>query len=309
MILREMPPTWDARFRPRFYARWGRENCIISAHTRRAEYPLFEQRLSVKMAVGGSEDYLVDERRVAVDDDSWLVLNDGRRYASRLHAARPVHSFSIFFRPGMAEEVLQAIAAPTARLLEEPQPRAGAPVVFSEHLRRHDRRVTPVLRYIARQVDRGTDDALWYEEQLAFLMERLLCAHHADLERIEAVPAGRPATRRELYRRVQLGADYIETNFRAQLALATIARAACLSPFHFLRVFRAVHGSTPGQFLQAKRLQVAERLLRESELGIDDITELAGFGSRSTLFRQLRQRRGLSASALRAAQRGPAANA
>ena len=66
MILREMPATWDARFRTRFYARWGRENCIISARTRRAEYPLFEQRLSVKMAAGGSEDYFVDERSVAV---------------------------------------------------------------------------------------------------------------------------------------------------------------------------------------------------------------------------------------------------
>ena len=309
MILREMPPTWDARFRPRFYARWGRENCIISARTRRAEYPLFEQRLSVKMAVGGSEDYFVDERSVAVDDDSWLILNDGRCYASRLHAARPVHSFSIFFRPGMAEDVLQAIAAPTTRLLEEPQARAGAPVVFSEHLRRHDRRVTPVLRYIARHVDRGTDDALWYEEQLAFLMERLLCAHDADLTRIEAVPAGRPATRRELFRRVQLGADYIETNFRAPLALARIAQAACLSPFHFLRVFRAVHGITPGQFLQAKRLRVAERLIGESALGLEEVAALAGFGSRSTLFRQLRRRHGQAGSALRAAQRGPDANA
>ena len=308
MILREMPPIWNERFRPRFYARWGRENCIISARTRRAEYAEFEQRLSVKMAVGGAEDYLVDGRRLAVDDDSWLILNDGRRYASALHAARPVHSFSIFFRPRLAEEVLQAIAAPPGRVLEDPAPRGADAVVFSEHLRRHDRRVTPVLRYIAYHVDAGVDDPLWYEEQLALLMERLLCTRDADLGRIAAVPAGRPATRRELFRRVQLGADFIETNFRSPLDLAAMAHAACLSPYHFLRVFRSVHGLTPGQFLQAKRVRVAERLLMESDLGLEEIAALAGFGSRTTLFRQLRRRRGLAPSALRAAQRRAGAN-
>src|SRR5579872_361244 len=100
-----MPQIWDETFRPRFYARWGQENCIISARTRRAEYPPYRQCLSIKAAWGGAEDYFVDGRRIAVDDDTFMILNDGRTYASRLRQPTPVHSFSIFFRPGMAQDV------------------------------------------------------------------------------------------------------------------------------------------------------------------------------------------------------------
>jgi hypothetical protein len=96
MIYREMPPLWDASFRERFYSRWGRESAAISASARHAEYPDYTQLLSVKVATGGSEDYFVDGRRLRVDDHTFLVLNDGRRYASLINALQPVHSFSVF---------------------------------------------------------------------------------------------------------------------------------------------------------------------------------------------------------------------
>jgi hypothetical protein len=93
VIYREMPPVWDPSFRTNFYARWGQENAVISATTRRAEYADFEQLLSIKAVIGGVEEYFVDGRRIAVDDDTYLILNAGRLYGSRIHALRPVHHF------------------------------------------------------------------------------------------------------------------------------------------------------------------------------------------------------------------------
>jgi len=46
----------------------------------------------------------------------------------------------------------------------------------------------------------------------------------------------------------------------------------------------------------------------ESDIGLEEIAALTGFGSRTTLFRQLRRRRGLAPSVLRAAQARPGAN-
>ena len=70
------------------------------------------QRLSVKLARGGRERYFVDGRSIAVDDDSFLILNDNRTYASRFESNVELESFSIFFRPGMAEEVYGALMTP-----------------------------------------------------------------------------------------------------------------------------------------------------------------------------------------------------
>ena len=254
MILREMPRTWDRSFRPGFYARWGRENCIISALTRRCEYEPFGQSLSIKAAWGGHEDYFVDGRRVAVDDDTFIILNEGRIYASRVRVPAPLHSFSIFFRPGMADEVLRTISRTDEALLEDSHGRLHGSVEFSEHSRRHDPKIAPVLRHIHRHVAAGLDDEQWYEEQLYFLLHRMFALHRQDVRTIAFIPAARASTRRELFRRVGIGVDFINTRFAQSIGLEHIASAAMLSPYHFLRVFKAVHGVTPSAYLRQKRL-------------------------------------------------------
>jgi len=54
----------------------------------------------------------------------------------------------------------------------------------------------------------------------------------------ELIPSTKPATRRELYRRIGLGRDVHPHAFREPIGLKDVARAAHLSPFHFLRDFQ-----------------------------------------------------------------------
>jgi AraC family transcriptional regulator len=259
VILREMPPVWDPAFRPGFYARWGRENCIISALTRECEYEPFRQTLSIKAAWGGHEDYFVDGRRIAIDDDTFIILNQGRTYASRVRSRTPLHSFSIFFRPGMAEEVLSCLSGSHEWLLDDPGARSRVGVEFAEHSRQHHPRIAPVLRHIRLQVDAGMDDEQWYEEQLYFLLHRMFDVHAGDVRDAAHIPAARASTRRELFRRIGLAVDFIHTHCDERIGLAEIAAAASLSPYHFLRVFRDVQGMTPGAYLRRKRRERAGR--------------------------------------------------
>jgi AraC family transcriptional regulator len=307
VILRDMPATWNPSFRPGFYARWGKENCIISARTKACEYPQFRQRLSIKAAWGGCEDYFIDGRRVAVDDDSFLILNDARTYGSRVQSRMPIHSFAIFFRPGIAADVLRTLERSNERLLEHDGAGSTTEVEFSEQLRRHDRAITPVLRFIQRHVDAGVADESWYEEQLFFLIERMIALQRRDLSAAELVPAARRATREELQRRIALGADFISTHYSERICLDDMAAAALLSPYHFLRVFKSVHGCTPATYLNRKRIEVAARLLRTSSIPVDDVATLVGFENRSTLFRQMKRLRGIGPTALRAQSTAPSA--
>ncbi|HEY2809144.1 MAG TPA: AraC family transcriptional regulator [Steroidobacteraceae bacterium] len=286
MILRQMPAIGHAPFRRWFYARWGRENCIVWARARQVQMPPFEQRLSIKAAWGGREEYLIDGRRVAVDDETFLVLNDGRTYGSRLDGPTPVTSFAIFFRPGMAGEVRRSHLLDERALLDAP----GGVLAdgFGESLRLHDTRVSPVLRFIRHHVERGLDDEQWYEEQLYFLLGRMQSLHGRDLATAGRVPARRPGTRQEIFRRLGLGMDFIHTNYRQPIGLAQIAAAAHLSPYHCLRLFRTVHGLTPVAYLRRRRLREAERLLGDRSLSAEEVAARSGLGSRTALFRQRR---------------------
>ncbi|HYL71939.1 MAG TPA: AraC family transcriptional regulator, partial [Candidatus Dormibacteraeota bacterium] len=285
-----MPALQDRAFRERFYRTWGRESAVISATTRHAEYPDYTQLLSIKMMSGGSEDYFVDGRRMRVDDDTYLVLNHGRRYASRIEEPKPAHSFSVFFAPGLAAEVQHALRRSSEQLLEDPGGCRAPPPQFDERLREHDACISPVLRHIQRTVDAGQAEEPWVEEQLRFLLARLLRleqrSRHAEL-----LPRSRPGPRRELCRRVGLGVSFIHTHYNEPIGLTDMARAAHLSPFHFLRTFKALHGVTPAAYLVRKRTRAARRLIGEGKWTLTQVSELVGFGSRSTLFRHLRAAR------------------
>jgi AraC family transcriptional regulator len=301
VILRQMPALSREPFRSWFYQHWGRENCVISARTRHAEYPLYQQRLSVKAAWGGFEDYFIDGRRVGVDDDTFLILNDNRTYASRLHSGSPVTSFSVFFRPGMAADVARCLALTPEALLDEPDGAGCRTVEFSEQVRSHDRLISPVLRFIHRHAQSGLNDEAWYEDQLYFLLQRMLILRRNDRAAARLIPARRASTRRELFRRLELCVDFIHAHYTQAVGLRQIAAAAHLSPYHCLRVFKAAHGSTPTEYLNNRRLRAAERLLRDTQMRVDEVAARVGFECRSTLFRHMRRVRGVAPSALRRA--------
>ena len=299
------PTAQNESYRRAFYSRWGNENSIILARSRRIEFPLFAQRLSIKAASGGRERYLLAHpaREVDVDDDNFLILNDGQTYGSCIAQEREIESFSIFFRPGFAEEVRRAIDTPIDRVLEgEAASNCGA-AGFMEFLQPHDRRITPVLNFIRSHVRMGVDDADWYEEQLYFLLQRMVEHQAGEHRRLAELPALRSTTRTEIYRRVMMAANYIQSSFDDDVRLDRLAAEACLSKFHFLRLFRQATGLTPYAFVLRKRAYVASRLIASTAMSFDEIALQVGFASRSSLFRQMRRWLRQSPRELRGGQR------
>lgn len=288
MIYRQMPATWDPHFRAQFYTRWGRESAVIAATTRSVEYPDYRQLLSIKTAAGGEEEYFVDGRRIAVGDDSFLILNADRTYSSRVQSPNPIQSFSIFFRPGLVEDVLSACTEPTASQLENHSESRVAGIEFAEQLHSHDRLISPVLRHIHNHVTNGLPDDLWVEEQLHFLLQRMVKFHYRECVREIEISAVRPATRRELFRRLGLGVTFMHSNYRERIDLDAIASASFLSRFHLLRTFKEVYRVTPSVYLNRYRTGVAARLLATTSLSHTAIAHDVGFGSRTTLYRHLR---------------------
>jgi AraC family transcriptional regulator len=91
----------------------------------------------------------------------------------------------------------------------------------------------------------------------------------------------------------------IESSCRGPLALADLAARVDLSPFHFLRVFRRVTGTTPHQYLIGARLRLAARMLAHTDRLVTAIAYDAGFDDLSNFIRTFRRAFGCSPRAFR----------
>ena len=278
---------------------------IFNARTQVADYTVESNRLALLCAWGGRQDVAIEGRRVLVDDDTWFLVPQTQAHV-RIRSPHEVHAFTVLFRPGMPQEILRSLMSAEDQLLEDGEQLAHLPALpFVPHLYTHDRSVTPVVLFIRRHCEMGLEDPLWYEEQLTFLLERMLMHHRQIVRRTRSVPARRAATRREILRRILLATDFIHSNFDRPLMLKDMARAAFLSRHHFLRLFKHINEVTPHEYLQRKRATVAARLLRGSELAVEDIVKQVGFDSRSTLFRTLRRFHGITPRECRQAADAP----
>jgi AraC-like DNA-binding protein len=88
-----------------------------------------------------------------------------------------------------------------------------------------------------------------------------------------------------------------------RLSLNALARVACFSPNHFVRLFSEAFGETPHRYLQRRRLEEAARRLREGDDPVVQVALAVGFNNASAFSRAFRLRFGRSPTAERSKSR------
>jgi len=89
------------------------------------------------------------------------------------------------------------------------------------------------------------------------------------------------------FRRLIRARDFIASVHAGCIRLDDAARAACLSPFHFQRLFSRTFGESPHDFVTRLRMENALRLLEEGGMSVTDVCMEIGYvslGSFSTRF-------------------------
>jgi AraC-like DNA-binding protein len=86
-------------------------------------------------------------------------------------------------------------------------------------------------------------------------------------------------------RRVATVARHLEEHYDRPRSLDELARLAALSPFHFLRVFRAATGLTPHQYLLRARLRAAATMLVTTRALVTEVALAVGFEDLSNFTR------------------------
>jgi AraC family transcriptional regulator len=257
-------------------AQIGTVNAFVGGLSRRYEVAGFSAPLSIKSVIRGTATWATAAGDFEMGPSGCLVINDGEAYSMVVDALQPVETFCVFFSRGFVEGAMRSATTSSAALLDST---ATTRVEFAARMQFDDE--------LRRLMEVASDEKA--DESITLIANRLVALHTDIDSRVSRLPALRAATRAELHRRVNRGIELIHGNLDGDLSLERLASAACLAPFHFHRIFTALHGETPHRYVTRLRLLRAATLLRSTDRPVLDIALSCGFeslGSFTTLFRR-----------------------
>lgn len=99
--------------------------------------------------------------------------------------------------------------------------------------------------------------------------------------------------------RMAASIDYIEKNLEAELHIEHVAAVACMSKFHFQRMFHMLTGVNVAEYIRKRRLTMAAQELIHSKRRVIDVAFKYGYETPESFSKAFRKIHGISPSAVR----------
>ena len=109
----------------------------------------------------------------------------------------------------------------------------------------------------------------------------------------------RPATTEEYQRKVNILVEYINNHLSETIDLDILAEMSGFSPWHFHRIVKAFLGENIGAFIVRMRVETAARLLRHSDMPVQEMSWRVGYDVPSSLSKVFKQFYGISPNGYR----------
>ncbi|MEL6866814.1 MAG: AraC family transcriptional regulator [Bacteroidota bacterium] len=93
---------------------------------------------------------------------------------------------------------------------------------------------------------------------------------------------------------------YIDANFDEKINLDLLSHLRFTSKYHLIRIFKKYYGLTPRQYLIAKRIEQAKKILKKGH-SVSDACYMVGFESINSFSNLFKAKTGMAPSAYRKA--------
>lgn len=264
-------------------------NVVINTTTR-AEYRTdIQGTLSIFSSNKGTGHYAADNCKVAVGSDTFFISNEDQCYSIDIQQTKAVETFNIHFSTQMLRKLQPALLLKHEQLLDGDE-HISNEVNFYNKLYWKDDVFRSIVSLLQQKSADGELNDMMTDEILSSLLEHLHTEQLGFTRKANSLFAAKETTRSEVLNRLCMATDYIYEYYASNIALDDLAVIACLSKFHFLRLFKEVHKQTPYQYITRIRLSKAVQLLKASTLSINEIAWAVGYEDSSTFCRSFKRR-------------------
>lgn len=275
--------------------------CVLGrSEVMQVESQLPVRGVGVKYVVRGTERYRMNGKHYVVESGHYLLVNAASTGSVTIDSKEPVVGLCAQLPYDLMVQAVSSYSHPD-RL--DPS--------NEEHYFTTDQLVTSLVNGKATNVGMCmgvlSSDPLFSQRAahgmgsavFLALAEALVRDHRVVVEQLRRINVVRSSTRKEMHRRVELAVAYIHGCYARPLSVAEIAREVSMSEFHFHRVFRAVKGMPPHQYLNEIRMERAGELLRYGHHPIMDIALMCGYADLASFSKAFKRRFGHAPSTVR----------
>lgn len=259
--------------------------------------PVDSSGLAIKFVVEGAERYTINKNPYTVAAGSYLLLNGEKDARVDIDSKRNVKGVCIHITNAVVADVAASFMRPDTAFADPDLASFLCTDLFLENQyeARHTR-LGAQLEEIGRDIQKNVFSFDDINSDLFFeLAERLITDQVSVFKQLQAVQAVKPATKRDLCRRLIRGREYIDSNFAQPLVIEQVASEAAISAFHFFRLFKKVFGVSPHQYILRKRLEAATHLLSAGAT-VSDVAIECGFSDIFTFSKTFKKHYGVAPS-------------
>jgi len=234
---------------------------------------------SIKYVIDGTEKYFVNGKCYEVNQGQYLLANDKCEGSIIVENRGVVRGVCI----DIANSLLSEIAG--SRIQSGiPFPDADLDKFFvGENFleNKYDSSKTalgPILTQLGNILSNNPLDGYEINHEMYFAIAECIVQDQLPIYRsLSSINKIKSETRKELYRRLLRGKDYLDNNIAEKVCINAAARFAALSEYYFFRLFRASFGISPQQYLISKRLSEAVLLIESGNYSLSEVSIAVGF--------------------------------
>ena len=237
-----------------FYHRPLDAPTVFRFETSRTALPTHSGAFSLKSVISGEEEYKIGKRTIVLRPGDFLFVNAGECYSSEI--VQKTKSISIF-APQIDARETQAIAQQPSVNPLEPSAAHDADPEITQIPFRVSTETLKVFAGLNDAIDGG--DLSVIRDHTRLMISRALIDLFRASPPIPLPELKKRSTRDELRDRILRAKTLMDDTDGSFCDLDSLAAEACLSKYHFLRIFNEIYGMPPATYARRLRFHAAHK--------------------------------------------------
>lgn len=265
------------------------------------ETDLLFRSFSIKHVLEGCENYKIDGTNFKIKKGEYLLANNFSGGKLHIESHEPVKGLCIDISPKIISEVAIAFKYPDTIDNQNELHQFFCSSLYPENKYQiNNTHLGNALLEISTIIKSNPNHKFEFTNEFYYnLAEKLVVEQHTFFKQVRTIKSVKTQTKKAIFRKIYLGKNYMDANFITIKNIKEIADLCTMSEYQFFRIFKLIFKVSPYQYLNEKKLCLAQQLLQNPTISISDIALQSGFIDLPTFSKNFKKHIGISPQQLK----------